>query len=86
VPCAPISDYGAVFTDDHLHARGFFWDAPHPALGPVRQIGSPMRFSRTPAVRGVAGPPLGADTRAVLTRSGVPAEIVDAISPQGEPA
>ncbi|MCZ2838188.1 CaiB/BaiF CoA transferase family protein [Modestobacter sp. VKM Ac-2985] len=81
VPCAPINDYGEVFTDEHLNAREFFWDAPHPTLGPVRQIGSPMRFSRTPAVRGVAGPPLGADTRAVLTRHGLPAELVDAIAP-----
>jgi crotonobetainyl-CoA:carnitine CoA-transferase CaiB-like acyl-CoA transferase len=79
VPCAPINDYGQVFTDEHLTARGFFWDAAHPALGPVRQLGSPMRFSRTPAVRGVAGPPLGADTRAVLERSGVPAEVVAAV-------
>ncbi|MCZ2811315.1 MULTISPECIES: CaiB/BaiF CoA transferase family protein [unclassified Modestobacter] len=81
VPCAPINDYGEVFTDEHLNAREFFWDAPHPTLGPVRQIGSPMRFSRTPAVRGVAGPPLGADTRAVLTRYGVPADVVDAVIP-----
>jgi formyl-CoA transferase len=80
VPCAPINDYGQVFTDDHLTTRGFFWDAPHPMLGPVRQIGSPMRLSRTPAVRGVAGPPLGADTRAVLTRAGVPADVVDAVT------
>ena len=86
VPCAPINDYGQVFTDAHLTARGFFWDAPHPALGPVRQLGSPMRFSRTPAVRGVAGPPLGADTRAVLTRAGVPAEVVDAVAPGQAPA
>jgi crotonobetainyl-CoA:carnitine CoA-transferase CaiB-like acyl-CoA transferase len=88
VPCAPINDYGQVFTDAHLAARDFFWDAPHPALGPVRQIGSPMRLSRTPAVRGVAGPPLGADTRAVLTRYGVPADVVDAATAHvtGEPA
>jgi formyl-CoA transferase len=81
VPCAPINDYGQVFTDEHLAARAFFWDAPHPALGPVRQIGSPMRLSRTPAVRGVAGPPLGADTRAVLIRAGVPTDVVDAVAP-----
>src|SRR3712207_2022965 len=24
VPCAPINDYGQVFTDDHLNARQFF--------------------------------------------------------------
>ncbi len=81
VPCAPINDYGQVFTDEHLTARGFFWDAPHPTLGPVRQIGSPMRLSRTPAVRGVAGPPLGADTRAALTRAGLPADLVDTVAP-----
>ena len=79
VPCAPINDYGQVFTDDHLGARDFFWDAPHPALPPQRQIGSPMRLSATPAVRSHAGPPLGADTRAVLTRAGVPADVVDAV-------
>ena len=45
VPCAPIADYGQVFTDEHLAARDFFWDAPHPVAGAVRQIGSPMRFS-----------------------------------------
>ncbi|MBM4184140.1 MAG: CoA transferase [Gemmatimonadetes bacterium] len=84
VPCAPINDYGQVFNDDHLNARRFFWDAPHPTLGPVRQIGSPMRFSRSPAVRGAAGPPLGADTRAALQRSRVPAEIIDAVSERGE--
>jgi crotonobetainyl-CoA:carnitine CoA-transferase CaiB-like acyl-CoA transferase len=86
VPCAPINDYGQVFTDDHLAARNFFWDAPHPVLGPVRQIGSPMRLSRSPVVRGPAGPPLGADTRAVLTRHGVPPDVVDAVAgPAGTP-
>jgi crotonobetainyl-CoA:carnitine CoA-transferase CaiB-like acyl-CoA transferase len=87
VPCAPISDYGQVFTDEHLRARDFFWDAPHPSLPPQRQLGSPMRLSASPAVRHHAGPPLGADTRAVLTRAGVPADVVDAVAgPVQEPA
>jgi formyl-CoA transferase len=80
VPCAPINDYGQVFTDDHLTQRDFFWDAPHPSLPPQRQIGSPMRMSASPPVRDHAGPPLGADTRAVLTRAGVPADVVDAVA------
>jgi crotonobetainyl-CoA:carnitine CoA-transferase CaiB-like acyl-CoA transferase len=79
VPCAPINDYGQVFTDDHLDTRGFFWDAPHPSLGPQRQIGNPMRLSASPPVRDHAGPPLGADTRAVLERVGVPADVVQAV-------
>jgi len=70
VPCAPIADYGQVFTDEHLAARDFFWDAPHPVAGAVRQIGSPMRFSHTPVERAGAGPVLGADTRAALQEAG----------------
>ena len=66
VPAAPILSYDQVFTDEHLRERGFFWDAPHPRMGEVRQIGSPMRFSRTPTVRGQAGPTLGAHTDSVL--------------------
>jgi formyl-CoA transferase len=76
VPCAPIADYGDVFTDEHLTARGFFWDAQHQTLGPVRQLGSPMRLSETPVQRAGAGPVLGADTSDVLLAAGCsPAEV-----------
>jgi crotonobetainyl-CoA:carnitine CoA-transferase CaiB-like acyl-CoA transferase len=67
VPCAPILDYAQVFTDETLRQRDFFWDAPHPTLGPVEQLGSPMRFSRTPVRRAHAGPPLGDSTAKVLS-------------------
>lgn len=83
VPCAPISDYEQVFTDGHLAARDFFWDAPHPDAGDVRQIGSPMRFSRTPATRAAAGPVLGADTRAALEVAGYAEDEVDALLEAG---
>lgn len=66
VPCAPIQTYDQVFEDPALRARDFFWDAAHPTLGPVRQLGSPMRFSRTPVRRGPAGPRLGEATERVL--------------------
>lgn len=79
VPCAPISDYGMVFSDETLRARDFFWDGEHPTAGPVRQIGSPMRFSRTPAVRRAAGPMLGADNRAILGELGYRGEELEAL-------
>ena len=77
VPCAPIADFAEVFTDTHLHQREYFWDAPHPQLGPVRQLGSPMRLSRTPTRRDHAGPALGADTRSALLGVGYSAAEVD---------
>jgi crotonobetainyl-CoA:carnitine CoA-transferase CaiB-like acyl-CoA transferase len=66
VPCAPIRDYAQVFTDETLRQREFFWDAPHPTLGAVEQLGSAMRFSRTPVRRAHAGLPLGDSTAKVL--------------------
>ena len=70
VPCAPIQDYGQVFTDPHLLARHYFWDAPHAKVAPVRQLGSPMRLSRTPVRRDTAGPLLGEDTAELLAELG----------------
>ncbi|MFP3395918.1 CaiB/BaiF CoA transferase family protein [Brevibacterium sp. H602] len=77
VPCAPISDYSQVFTDNHLASRDFFWDSEHPVAGTVRQIGSPMRFSRTPVRRGSAGPSLGADNALLEDLGFSEAELAD---------
>jgi crotonobetainyl-CoA:carnitine CoA-transferase CaiB-like acyl-CoA transferase len=88
VPSAPIQDFGQVFTDASLVARDYFWDAPHPTAGMVRQLGSPMRFSKTPARRDKAGPRLGEDTRELLSEIGYdPAEVSDLLQRKvvGEP-
>jgi formyl-CoA transferase len=74
VPCAPIQDFGQVFNDPSLVERDYFWDAPHPTLGKVRQLGSPMRFSATPVRRDTAGPRLGEDSVALLTELGYAAD------------
>jgi formyl-CoA transferase len=71
VPCAPIQDFGQVFSDPHLLARQYFWDAPHTKVGSVRQLGSPMRFSKTPVRRDKAAPLLGEDTAALLAELGI---------------
>jgi formyl-CoA transferase len=66
IPCGPIWTFDRVFEDPHLAARGFFVDAPHATLGPVRQLGNPMRFSATPTRIERAGPRLGEHTEEVL--------------------
>jgi crotonobetainyl-CoA:carnitine CoA-transferase CaiB-like acyl-CoA transferase len=78
VPCELLQDYGQVFNDPHLLARNFFADVPHATLGPVRVIGSPLRFSESPVRMERAGPLLGEHTAEVLGELGLsPAEIAD---------
>lgn len=66
VPAAPINDFEQVFNDEHLKARDYFWESKHPRVGPVTQLGNPMRFSRSQLTKGNAGPSLGADTESIL--------------------
>jgi len=70
VPCGLLQTYDQVFNDPHLNARKFFPDAPHAKLGPVKQIGSPMRLSETPPRMARAGPLLGEHSSEVLGELG----------------
>jgi crotonobetainyl-CoA:carnitine CoA-transferase CaiB-like acyl-CoA transferase len=83
VPCGAIQDYGQVFADPHLAARDFFWDAPHSSLGPVRQLGSPMRLSATPVRRRSAGPLLGEHSAEILRELGRPEEEIARLAAEG---
>ncbi|HET7701416.1 MAG TPA: CoA transferase [Candidatus Limnocylindria bacterium] len=70
VPCSEIQDYGAVFGDPHLEARGFFTELAHPRLGTLRALGTPLRLERSRARFERAGPLLGEHTREVLAEAG----------------
>jgi formyl-CoA transferase len=70
VPCGEIADYGDVFNDPHLGARQFFVDLPHPVLGTLRGLGSPLRLERTPVRHRRAGPLLGEHSADVLRELG----------------
>ena len=83
VPCAPIQTYDRVFADAHLRERGFFWDAPHPKLGPVRQLGSAINFRNTRVRRDTAGPMLGADSADILRELGCSPEDVASLAERG---
>jgi len=52
---------------EEVAERGMVRAIDHPAAGPIRILGSPIRFSETPVRADIAAPPLhGGDTEAVL--------------------
>jgi crotonobetainyl-CoA:carnitine CoA-transferase CaiB-like acyl-CoA transferase len=65
VPCAPVNDIAAALADPQVVARGALVEIPHPLLGPMRQIASPLRIDGfdAPTER---GPFRGEHTRVVL--------------------
>lgn len=83
VPCGLIQDYDQVFNDPHLAARGFFPEAPHSKLGPVKQLGSPMRLSETPVQMKRAGPLLGEHTAELLRELSYPEEEIRRLHADG---
>jgi formyl-CoA transferase len=83
VPCARIQTYDQVFNDPHLVERGFFPQAPHKKLGPVKLVGSPMRLSETPARMDRAGPMLGEHSAEVLAEAGYSQEEIRRLTQAG---
>ena len=70
----PILELDEALESDLFRERGMLVEFEQPGIGPVRQIGSPIRMSRTPAAQASAAPAIGADTRDVLESAGFAAE------------
>ena len=71
IPCSPVNSYPDIASDPQVLANGYVVELEHPQLGPIREIGMPIRFSRTPAGPRSCAPELGQDTEAVLLESGL---------------
>ena len=84
VPCGPINRLDQVFADPQLAARGLRMDLPHPSAGTVPQVGTPIRFSVTPAEYGRPPPLLGEHTAQVLReRLALDAATIAALAARG---
>ena len=73
----PILDLDEALASELVAARGMVVELDQPGIGRVRQVGSPLKLSRTPPdIDRRAAPALGADTEEVLRAAGIrPEEI-----------
>jgi crotonobetainyl-CoA:carnitine CoA-transferase CaiB-like acyl-CoA transferase len=67
IPAGAVRTVGDAFASQEARARGVVATAPHPQLGQVRMVRSPLRLSGSPTVTPSAPPGLGQHTRAVLS-------------------
>ncbi|CAN7715411.1 CaiB/BaiF CoA transferase family protein [Neorhizobium tomejilense] len=71
IPCGPINTVPMVFEEPQVKHRQMLRSLPHPLVGEVAQVVSPLRFKRSGLVFNKAPPLLGADTEAVLAELGI---------------
>jgi alpha-methylacyl-CoA racemase len=67
----PVLDLDEALGSELVRARGMVVELDQPGIGAVKQLGAPIKLSRTPADTGGAAPALGADTDAVLREIGI---------------
>jgi len=70
VPCGPVLDLPDVFHDPQILHQEMVIEANHPAHGPVRMTGFPLKLSGTPCRLRRPPPDLGGDTDEILADLG----------------
>jgi CoA:oxalate CoA-transferase len=66
IPCGPVNTIDEVSRNPQIHYRGMIKDVPHPRLGKVKMIDTPVKLSRTPGGAESHSPDLGEHTDQVL--------------------
>ena len=66
VPCGPINNFKEVFENEQVIARNVQIHAPHPSVGDMKLVASPMKLSKTPTEVRMAPPTLGQHTSEIL--------------------
>ena len=74
VPCSPVNYRAHLYDDPQVRALDMMWELQNETLGSYKAPGHPVRFSKTPARRGLGTPALGQHSDALLAEAGCDAE------------
>jgi crotonobetainyl-CoA:carnitine CoA-transferase CaiB-like acyl-CoA transferase len=84
VPCGSVRDLHEVFSDPQVRERQMFIQLEHAKAGLLKLVGTPLKFSETPAALRTPPPLLGQHTDAVLMRDlGLTSERVATLRTEG---
>ncbi len=79
----PVLDLDEALESDLVRAREMVVELDQPGAGPVRQLGVPVKLSRTPGAVRSPGPVLGEHTRDVLAAAGYADDEIAALEDAG---
>ncbi|HEX2265514.1 MAG TPA: CoA transferase, partial [Solirubrobacterales bacterium] len=82
----PVLDLDEALDSELVRARGMVIELEQPELGTVRQLGSPVKLSRTPADTARPAPAFGEHTDEVLREVGYSDEEIAAMKESGAAA
>jgi alpha-methylacyl-CoA racemase len=82
----PVLDVDEALDSELVRAREMVIEWEQPELGPVRQLGVPIKLSRTPGSVHAPAPALGEHTREVLVDAGLSPEEIEALLESGAAA
>ena len=83
VPAGPVLNVNEMHEDPHALARDMIVEVDHSRLGPVKTLGLPVKFSKTPGKVAMGAPVYGQHTREVLAEYGYEEGEIDALIAKG---
>jgi alpha-methylacyl-CoA racemase len=79
----PVLDLDEALDSELVRAREMVVELDQPGAGPIKQLGVPVKLSRTPGKVDAPGPALGEHTDDVLTAAGYSPEEIEALKQAG---
>lgn len=84
IPCGPVNKFSDILNDPHVKEREMVVEMDHPSLGILKQLGVPVKLSRTPGEIKTVPPAMGEHSEEILrTQLGYSEEEVEALVHEG---
>ena len=83
VPCGPIYDLGQVYSDPQVLHRNMLVEIEDPELGVLKNIGIPVKLSKSPGRIRRRAPDLGEHSREILLSAGYSEEDLERLTKEG---
>jgi crotonobetainyl-CoA:carnitine CoA-transferase CaiB-like acyl-CoA transferase len=83
VPAGPVNDIAQVHADPQVLARDMVVEVEHRTLGPVKTLGLPVKFSKTPGGPRFGAPIYGQHSREILKQYGFAGAEIESLIDSG---